>query len=248
MVSRYQDVRACLRNHEQMVNALGNDMDDTRRFLSSGQPDRARSTVSHRAFRGVDPPGFVRSSREIVAMEDHIGGGSVGCWLRFASEVRAISLCSCASVGVRGGPAAGGRADVRQRVLAGAPDEVDGAHGGVWIPEDAFSSNREAEEHLAAAVRQRREQIAAGADSTTIHSARTRPSATAASAARRPGRGRRVHQPWPLSPPCVKSTRATRWGQATVFVRSSGSGARSRLPDRHGRLPARAEVPVAGGT
>ena len=29
VVSRYADVKACLRNHEQMVNALGNDMDGT---------------------------------------------------------------------------------------------------------------------------------------------------------------------------------------------------------------------------
>ena len=29
VVSRYEDVRACLKNHQQMVNALGNDMDGT---------------------------------------------------------------------------------------------------------------------------------------------------------------------------------------------------------------------------
>ena len=39
--------------------------------------------------------------------------------------------------------------------------------GQFGIPEDAFSSNREAEEHLAEVVRRRREEIAAGAEADT---------------------------------------------------------------------------------
>ena len=38
VVSRYEDVKACLRNHEQMVNALGNDMDGTHDSYGAGQP------------------------------------------------------------------------------------------------------------------------------------------------------------------------------------------------------------------
>jgi cytochrome P450 len=36
VVSRYADVRACLKNHEQLVNALGNDMDGTHDSYGTG--------------------------------------------------------------------------------------------------------------------------------------------------------------------------------------------------------------------
>ena len=47
VVSRYEDVKACLRNHEQMVNALGNDMDGTHDSYGAGQPHRAGPAAPH---------------------------------------------------------------------------------------------------------------------------------------------------------------------------------------------------------
>ena len=69
VVSRYQDVRACLRNHEQMVNALGNDMDGTHDSYGPGNLI-ALDQPYHTVLRGVVRPSF--APREIVAMEDHI--------------------------------------------------------------------------------------------------------------------------------------------------------------------------------
>jgi len=48
VVSRYADVRACLKNHEQMVNALGNDMDGTHDSYGTGNlvaQDQPRHTM-----------------------------------------------------------------------------------------------------------------------------------------------------------------------------------------------------------
>ena len=69
VVSRYHDVRACLRNHEQMVNALGNDMDGTHDFYGPGNLI-ALDQPYHTVLRGVVRPSF--APREIAAMEDHI--------------------------------------------------------------------------------------------------------------------------------------------------------------------------------
>ena len=71
VVSRYADVRACLRNHEQMVNALGNDMDGTHDSYGTGNlvaQDQPRHTV----LRTVVRPSF--AAREILAHQDHIRG------------------------------------------------------------------------------------------------------------------------------------------------------------------------------
>jgi len=71
VVSRYADVRACLKNHGQMVNALGNDMDGTHDSYGTGNlvaQDQPRHTV----LRTVVRPSF--AAREILALEDHIRG------------------------------------------------------------------------------------------------------------------------------------------------------------------------------
>ena len=65
VVSRYADVRACLKNHVQLVNALGNDMDGTHDSYGPGnlialdQPD-------HTVLRNVVRPSFAEIGRAHV--------------------------------------------------------------------------------------------------------------------------------------------------------------------------------------
>jgi cytochrome P450 len=71
VVSRYEDVKACLRNHEQMINALGNDMDGTHASYGMGNLV-AQDQPHHTVLRNVVRPSF--AGREILAMEGHIRG------------------------------------------------------------------------------------------------------------------------------------------------------------------------------
>jgi cytochrome P450/ferredoxin-NADP reductase len=166
VVSRYEDVKASLRNHEQMINALGNDIDGTHDSYGVGMlvcQDPPRHTVLRDAIR--------RSfgAREILAMEDRI---------------RAVSRRLLAGMRAKGGgdftedvalPLA---FDVALR-LVGAP-ESDAPYfidhlwramartvGKLGLPEDAVAANRESEEHLTEIIEQRRRAIAAGADPST---------------------------------------------------------------------------------
>ena len=69
VVSRYEDVSACLKNHTQLVNAFGNDMDGTHDSYGTGNlitQDQPRHTV----LRAVVRPAF--AAREILGMENHI--------------------------------------------------------------------------------------------------------------------------------------------------------------------------------
>ncbi len=166
VVSRYEDVKACLRDHEHLVNALGNDMDGTHDSYGVGNliaQDQPRHTV----LRAVVRPSF--AGREILAMEDHIrelarellaklqagGGGD------FALDF-ALPLVFGASLRLMGIDASD--SEFWQAHLLRSMARTVGAFG---IPADAADSNREAEEHLGEAMRARREQIAAGADADT---------------------------------------------------------------------------------
>lgn len=127
VVSRYRDVRACLKNHEQMVNALGNDMDGTHDSYGTGNLV-AQDQLRHSVLRTVVRPSF--AAPQILAMEEHVrararellaelrsqGGGD------FATEF-AIPL------GVRRFPSADGHCVGRVAVLGAAPDAIDAAHG-----------------------------------------------------------------------------------------------------------------------
>jgi cytochrome P450/ferredoxin-NADP reductase len=166
VVSRYADVRACLKNHEQLSNALGNDMDGTHDSYGPGnlialdQPD-------HTVLRNVVRPSF--AAGEILALEQHIrqvsrellagmreqGGGD------FAIDF-ALPLVFSVSMRLIGAP--GSDAGFWQDHLLRSMARTVGEFG---IPEDAATSNREAEEHLAEVVRRRREEIAAGAPADT---------------------------------------------------------------------------------
>ena len=166
VVSRYKDVRACLRNHEQMVNALGNDMDGTHDSYGPGNLI-ALDQPYHTVLRGVVRPSF--APREIAAMEENIRTTSRQLLSRlyqrgegdFAEEV-ALPLVFEVGLRLLGAPTSDSQ--FWQEHLLRSMVRTVGQFG---IPEDAFSSNREAEEHLAAAVRRRKEQIAGGADANT---------------------------------------------------------------------------------
>jgi cytochrome P450/ferredoxin-NADP reductase len=163
VVSRYEDVKGCLRNDVQMVNALGNDMDGTHDSYGSGNlvaQDRPRHTVLRNAVR----PSF--SARGILAMETHIrglvrelladmrarGGGD------FATEF-ALPLVFGVALNLVGAPMSDS-AFWQEHLLRSMRRTV----GKFGVPEDAVHSNGEAEEHLAEVVQRRRMEIAAGAD------------------------------------------------------------------------------------
>ncbi|MGA8211398.1 MAG: cytochrome P450, partial [Nocardioidaceae bacterium] len=166
VVSRYADVRACLANHEQLVNAFGNDIDGTHDSYGVGMlvcQDPPRHTVLRDAVR--------RSfgAREILAMEERI------------REVSQRLLTDLAAKG--GGDFTEDVAlplafDVALR-LVGAPEE-DAPYfiehlwramvrtvGKLGVPDDAAAANGESEEHIAEIVQARRVAIAAGADPNT---------------------------------------------------------------------------------
>jgi len=165
VVSRYEDVSACLRNHEQLVNALGNDIDGTHDSYGEGMlvsTDPPRHTVLRDAIR--------RSfgAREILAMEDRIrelarrlvaqmrekGSGDF-------TEDLALPLVFDVALRLAGAPASDAPYFIEH--LWRAMERTVGKFG---IPEDAAAANRESEEHLAQIVQRRREEIAGGADAS----------------------------------------------------------------------------------
>ncbi len=166
VVSRYEDVKACLRNHEQMVNALGNDMDGTHDSYGTGNlvaQDQPRHTV----LRAVVRPSF--AAREILAMERHIRELSRELLAKlrekdsgdFAVDF-AIPLVFGVSVRLMGAPTS--ETEFWQAHLLRSMARTVGEYG---IPEDASNSNREAEKHLGEIMRRRREEIEAGAEADT---------------------------------------------------------------------------------
>jgi len=165
VVSRYEDVKACLRNHEQMINALGNDMDGTHASYGAGNLV-AQDQPHHTVLRNVVRPSF--SGREIMAMEEHIRGlaRELLAGLRerggdFAQDV-ALPLVFGVSMRLMGAPASDSRfwQDHLMRSMA----RTVGRFG---IPEDAARSNGEAEEHIAEVMQRRKAEIAAGAPADT---------------------------------------------------------------------------------
>ena len=166
VISRYADVRACLKNHDQMVNALGNDMDGTHDSYGPGnlialdQPD-------HTVLRNVVRPSF--AAREILAMEQHIREVSRELLARlrkndggdFAVDF-ALPLVFSISMRLMGVPSSD--AGFWQDHLLRSMVRTVGEFG---IPQDASASNQEAEEHLTEIVRRRREEIEAGAEADT---------------------------------------------------------------------------------
>lgn len=163
VVSRYEDVQAGLKNHEQLSSALGNDMDGTHASYGEGNLimlDDPRHAPLRSAVRRV----FV--GREILAKEDGLrvlareligelrahGGGD------FAAEV-AIPLAIAAASKLIGVPEADAPG-IHEHLLRSMV-RVVGEHG---IPDDAAASNAEAEEHLGEVFARRQEDLAHGKD------------------------------------------------------------------------------------
>jgi cytochrome P450/ferredoxin-NADP reductase len=165
VVSRYDDVRACLQNHDQLINAFGNDIDGTHDSYGVGMlvcQDPPRHTVLRDAVR--------RSfgAREILSMEERIRvtSGRLLDDLRakgsgdFTQDV-ALPLAFDVALRLVGAPA--GDAQFFIDHLWRAMVRTVGKLG---VPDDAAAANGESEEHLAEIVRRRRDAIAAGADPT----------------------------------------------------------------------------------
>ena len=161
VVSRYADVSACLKNHEQMINGLGNDMDGTHDSYGTGNLV-AQDPPRHTALRQAVRRSF--AAQEILAKEDGLrqfarqllgdmqakGGGD------FASEF-ALPFAIGAATQLVGAPSSDNQ--MFQDHLWRSMARTIGQFG---LPADAELSNHEAEEHLAEVVHQRIADIDAG--------------------------------------------------------------------------------------
>jgi cytochrome P450/ferredoxin-NADP reductase len=166
VISRYADVRACLRNHDQMVNKYGNDIDGTHDSYGVGMlvcQDPPHHTVLRDAIR--------RSfgAKEILAMEDRIRAVSRELLRRFKerdggdfTEDVALPLAFDVALSLVGAPPEDAPFFIEH--LWRAMTRTVGKFG---VPEDAAHANQESEEHLSDIVNARREAIAAGADANT---------------------------------------------------------------------------------
>ena len=165
VISRHADVQACLRNHEQMVNALGNDIDGTHDSYGKGILV-AQDPPRHTALRGAVRRSF--GAREILAMEDGIrqharqllaglrerGSGD------FTSDF-ALPLVFGTTMRLMGIPTS--ESPYYEEHLWRAMVRTVGKYG---IPEDVAKANRESEDHLADIIARRRKEIEAGADAS----------------------------------------------------------------------------------
>ena len=166
VISRYHDVRTCLRNHDQMVNKYGNDIDGTHDSYGVGMlvcQDPPHHTVLREAIR--------RSfgAKEILAMEDRIRAVARELLRRFKergsgdfTEDIALPLAFDVALSLVGAPPEDAPFFIEH--LWRAMSRTVGKFG---VPDDAAEANRESEEHLASIVAARRDAIATGADPNT---------------------------------------------------------------------------------
>jgi cytochrome P450 len=166
VISRHADVEACLLNHKQLVNALGNDIDGTHESYGTGNLV-AQDPPRHPVLRAAVRQSF--GSREIDAMEDGIraqatalvtamrerGGGDYT--LDFA-----LPLAFGAALRLVGIPES--EADYYQQHLLRSMVRTVGQLG---LPADAVASNHESEDHLAEIIGTRIRDIEAGARADT---------------------------------------------------------------------------------
>jgi len=165
VISRYADVQACLRNHEQLVNAQGNDIDGTHDSYGVGNLV-AQDPPRHTALRGAVRRSFL--GPEILSKEKGLRevAGQLVADLRsggggdFAEDF-ALPMVFAAALQLVGGPAQD--SPYLQTHLLRSMARTVGAYG---VPADAALSNAESEEHLAELVGQRSRELAAGADSS----------------------------------------------------------------------------------
>ncbi|MEQ6901854.1 cytochrome P450 [Nocardioides sp. YIM 152588] len=163
VVSRYEDVRACLRNHDQLVNKYGNDIDGTHDTYGVGMlvcQDPPHHTVLRDAIRKCF------GGREVMAMEERMRATARDLLARFRergsgdfTEDVALPLAFDVALRLVGAPA-----EDAPYFVAHLHRAMARTVGRLGVPDDAGAANRESEEHLAEIVAARREAIAAGAD------------------------------------------------------------------------------------
>jgi len=165
VLSRYADVQAAFKNHEQMINAFGNDIDGTHDSYGKGNlvaQDPPRHTALRQSVRRVF------ALREILAKEDGIrevarklladmranGQGD------FATEY-ALPFAFAISTRLIGLP--GSKNDIAWLVdhLTRSMQRTVGENG---VPQDASQSNIEAEDYIHQIVERRLNELAAGSD------------------------------------------------------------------------------------
>jgi cytochrome P450/ferredoxin-NADP reductase len=164
VLSRYADVKECLRNSELYSNALGNDMDGTHDSYGPGNLI-ALDDPHHAVLRDIVQPSF--AGRELLAMEAQIradagrllralvdkGGGD------FAVDI-ALPLVFSTGLRLVGAPIE--ESKFWQDHLLRSMARTVGQFG---IPGDAADSNQEAEAHIHEVIAARRAAVAAGDES-----------------------------------------------------------------------------------
>jgi cytochrome P450 len=164
VVSRYADVQACLRNHEQLINAFGNDIDGSHDSYGQGMlvcQDPPRHTVLRDAIRRsfgareilAMQAGIRELSARLIAAMREKGSGD------FTEDV-ALPLVFDVALRLAGAPS--GDAPYFIEHLWRAMARTVGKFG---IPEDAAAANEESEDHLAEIVNRRRAELDAGVNS-----------------------------------------------------------------------------------
>lgn len=167
VLSRYADVQAAFKNHEQMVSSLGNDIDGTHDSYGKGNlvaQDPPRHTTLRQSVRRVfalkeilaKEDGIRKVARELLSDMKNNGGGD---WvaefampLVFAISTRLIGL-------------PGTKQDLVW-LIEHLERSMQRTLGELGVPSDASKSNEEAEEYIHKVVENRLEEITAGSDFT----------------------------------------------------------------------------------
>jgi cytochrome P450 len=166
VLSRYEDVQAAFKNHEQMISALGNDIDGTHDSYGKGNlvaQDAPRHTALRQSVRRVF------ALREILAKEDGIrqlarqlisemrenGGGD------FAVDY-ALPFTFAMSTRLIGLP--GEKNDITW-LINHLIEAMERTVGELGVPQSASTSNTQTEEYIQEIVSKRLEALATGADS-----------------------------------------------------------------------------------
>lgn len=167
VLSRYADVHAAFKNHEQMVNALGNDIDGTHDSYGKGNlvaQDPPRHTVLRQSVRRVfalkeilaKEDGIREVARELLSAMKKNGGGD------WASEF-AMPLVFAISTRLIGLP--GTKQDLVW-LIEHLERSMQRTVGELGVPADASISNEEAEKYIHEIVQKRLEEITTGSDPT----------------------------------------------------------------------------------
>ena len=155
VLSRYEDVTACLTDHQRFVNSMGNDVDATHDTYGPGQLI-ALDPPHHGRVRDVLGPSFTpdriaalephvrQASRDLLATMRSAGGGDV------ATDY-ALPLVFDVALRLLGIPASEAEYFLKRTVASMA--RTVGQFG---LPDDAAAANREVEAHIAEILRQRR--------------------------------------------------------------------------------------------